>query len=84
MAFLYFDYNFCVNNECKAKIIRKLKYYNGKSRKKRLKNLISHFGILNNLLEALIKDPKVNDNDKEYCKKLLSEYKIREKQISIT
>ena len=84
LAFLYFDYNFCVNNECKAKIIRKLKYYNGKSRKKRLKNLISHFGILNNLLEALIKDPKVNDNDKEYCKKLLSEYKIREKQISIT
>ena len=50
---------------------------------KTIKNLISYFGILNNLLEALIKDTKIVDDDKEYFKKLLSENKIREIQNNI-
>ena len=81
ISFLYFDYNFCRRSSCKARIIRKLRYYNEKSNKIRIKNFISHFDILNNLLKTLIDDPEIKEHDKEYCKHLLDESKIREKQL---
>ena len=79
IAFLYYDYNFCVDRSCKNKIIDKLRYYNEIDTKNQLKNFIDHFEILNNLLEALIKDSDISKEDRLYCKKLLYESIIREK-----
>ena len=81
VSFLYFDYNFCHRSSCISRIVKKLRYYNEKSKKIQIKNLISHFGILNNLLKYLIKNPKINSRDKTYCKQLLNESKIREKKL---
>ena len=81
VSFLYFDYNFCAHSSCKENIIKKLRYYNEKSRKISINNFISHFEILNNLLEVLIKDPEVKEQDREYCKYLLYESIIREKNL---
>ena len=47
----------------------------------KLKYMIEKFEILNNLLEALIKDPEVNSEDKKYLKMLLKESKEREKKV---
>ena len=38
--------------------------------------------MLNNLLEALIKDPDISEQNKTFCKKLLEESKMREKRIN--
>jgi len=82
VSFLYFDYNFCSNSLCKRVIIKKLREYNEKSSKLQIKYFLSHFETLNNLLEALIKDSEVNYHDKEFCKKLLYESIMREKQVN--
>ena len=81
ISFLYFDYNFCVDSLCKAFIIRKLKNYNEEDKVIQIKNLRYHFEVLNNLLEALIKDKDIIEEEKKYCKKLLYQSKIREKAI---
>ena len=65
IAFLYFDYNFCEEKICKTQIIKKLKKYNETDKKKQLKNIISNFEVLNNLLKALIKDPILNEEEKK-------------------
>jgi len=82
VSFLYFDYNFCVDRKCKAIIIRNLKYYNEENSEAQLKNFRSHFGVLNDLLKALINDKDINKEDRKYCKKLLHESKIREKEVN--
>ena len=81
ISFLYFDYNFCLDSLCKAHIIRNLKNYNEENKVIKIKNFLSHFEVLNNLLEALIKDNDLIEEEKKYCKKLLYESKIREKAI---
>ena len=81
IAFLYYDYNFCFDGSCKAKIIEKLRYYNQKDTKNQLKNFVDHFEVLNNLLAALIKDSEITKEDRLYCKQLLYESIIREKQV---
>ena len=81
IGFLYFDYNFCKNKACKVKIIKKLKDYNKTNKKVRLKDFISHFYILNDLLDTLINDNDLNEVDKKFCKQLLNESKFREKQV---
>ena len=79
MGFLYFDYNFCGHN--KTTIINRLKVYKEGQGNLRLQNFRSHFEVLNNLLEALIKDPDLIEDDKKYCEKLVKESKIRENEI---
>ena len=80
VGFLYFDYNFSKNNKTKlVDVIQKLREYNETHKRLQLKNFRGHFEVLNNLLEALIKDPLTSIKDRNYCKKLLNESKIREK-----
>ena len=83
VSFLYFDLNFNKSKENIVSIIKKLKNYNEIDNKKKLKNFISHFEVLNNLLEALIKDNQINEDDRKFCKKLLNESKIREKLLKV-
>ena len=83
VAFLYFDLNFYNYSETKDSIIKTLKNYNETDTKKQLKNFRSHFEVLNNLLETLIKDPEVIEKDKKFCEKLLLESKIREKKMKV-
>ena len=66
ISFLYFDYNFCIDSLCKAHIIRNLKNYNEENKVVQIKNLLSHFEVLNNLLEALIKDNDIIEEEKNY------------------
>ena len=82
VAFLYFDYNFCDDKVCKQSIINKLRNYNEIDSIIQLKNFRSHFEVLNNLLNALIKDRDIKDEDRKYCKNLLFESKIREKLVN--
>ena len=82
IGFLYFDYNFCNESKCKSFIIKKLRDYNEKDPKLQLKNLRSHFNVLNNLLEVLINDTDVIDEDRKYCQKLLYESKFRENEFN--
>ena len=81
IGFLYYNYNFSPKNEAINKIMKKLKRYNGDAGTIKLKYMIEKFEILNNLLEALIKDPEVNSEDKKYLKMLLKESKEREKIV---
>ena len=81
IGFLYYNYNFSPKNEAINKIMKKLKRYNGDAGTIKLKYMIEKFEILNNLLEALIKDPEVNSEDKKYLKMLLKESKEREKKV---
>lgn len=81
IGFLYFDYNFCKKKECKVKIIKRLKDFNETNKKAQLKDFISHFEILNELLDTLIKDNDLNEADKKFCKKLLNESNTREKKL---
>ena len=83
IAFLYYDLNFCKGKESKDSIIKKLRNYNGTDSKKSLNNFRSHFEILNNLLEALIKDHELKETDRKFCLKLLNESKYREKNVNI-
>ena len=83
VGFLCFQHCFSGNNKAaKALIIDKLKKYNETHKNLRLQNFRSHFEVLNNLLEALIKDPDISEQNKTFCKKLLDESKIREKRIN--
>ena len=84
VSFLYFDLNFHKDNKSKVAIIKKLRKYNEDNSKKKLKNFRSHFEVLNNLLEVLIKDPELNEIDRQFCVKLLKESKIREKLSNVT
>ena len=59
-----------------------MKRYNGNDNKIQLKNFRSHFEVLNNLLEALIKDIDLKEEDKKYLQKLLNESKIRESEVN--
>ena len=81
VGFLYFNYNFYANDKTIKWIVTKLRYYNGNDNQRNLKNFLSHFEVLNNLLEALIKDTKISYADKKYCEKLLNESKNREKML---
>ena len=81
VGFLYYNYNFYKNKESKVDIINKLRKYDKTHKRIKLKNFRAHFEVLNNLLEALIKDPEVTSEDKKYCEQLLKESKIREKNI---
>ena len=84
VGFLYYNYNFCGNDKgCKIKIINKLREYDESNNRFRLYNFKAHFEVLNNLLEALIKDPDVPEPEKKYCEKLLNDSIKREKEMNI-
>ena len=59
-----------------------MKEYNETHHDLRLQNFKAHFEVLNELLEALIKDNDFNDETRNYCAKLLNESKIREKEVN--
>ena len=83
VGFLYFHYNFYGKNQTvKDFIINKLKDYNETHYDLRLQNFRSHFEVLNNLLEALSKDPEMSLENRTYCQKLLDESKLREKEVN--
>ena len=82
ISFLYFDYNFCKDSPCRSSIINNLRSWNTSNQIIQINNFRSHFEVLNNLLEALIKDHDLRENEREYCKILLNESKIREKEVN--
>ena len=82
VGFLYYDYNFLERNNSKDYIIKKLKQYNETDPILQLKNFRAHFEVLNNLLNALIKDPELSRRKRNYCKQLLHESIIREKNFT--
>ena len=84
VGFLYFDYNFCENYECKNAIIKKLREYNESDTRLQLKNFRDNFEMLNIFLSVLIKDPDITVENRDYCQKLLYESKIREKDLKKT
>ena len=73
-----FKYRFAENNESKYDIIKKLKEYNETHHDLRLQNFKAHFEVLNELLEALMKDKDLSEEIRDYCSKLLNESIIRE------
>ena len=81
VGFLYYDYNFGLKNESIPFIVQKLQDYNERDNRLKLCNFRAHFEVLNNLLEALIKDPEVPEVNRTYCQKLLEESKNREKEV---
>ena len=82
VGFLSFKYTFAENKNDKYSIIQKLKEYNETHHDLRLQNFKTHFEVLNELLEALIKDNDFNEETRNYCAKLLNESKIREKEVN--
>ena len=83
VGFLYFHYNFYGKNQTvKSYIIKKLKDYNETHPDIRLQNFRTHFEVLNNLLEALIKDPDLIEDDRIFCRKLLNESINREIEVN--
>ena len=82
VGFLSFKYSFANNKEIKYSIIKKLKEYNETNHRLRLQNFREHFEVLNELLEALIKDNDISLQNITYCQKLLNESKIREKEVN--
>ena len=82
VGFLCFEHCFSGKNKtAKALIIKKLKEYNETHKDLRLQNFRAHFEVLNDLLKALIKDPLLSKKNKKFCKKLLNESLIREKEV---
>ena len=67
--------------ENKYSIIKKLKDYNEVLYDLNLQNFIAHFEVLNNLLEALIKDKDIDEDNRDFCEQLLTKKKKREKDI---
>ena len=59
-----------------------MKEYNETHHDLRLQNFREHFEVLNELLEALIKDNDISLQNITYCQKLLNESKIREKEVN--
>ena len=83
VGFLCFNHYFSGHDmKEKAAVINKLKDYNETHKNLRLQNFRNHFEVLNGLLEALIKDPDLTEQNKTYCKQLLDESKIREKEVN--
>ena len=82
VGFLSFKYNFAKNKETKHSIIKTLRRYNSTHRYLRLQNFREHFEVLNELLETLIKDRDLSKKKRNFCKNLLKESKIREKEIN--
>ena len=82
VGFLYYDYNFLERNNSKDYIIKKLKQYNETDPILQLKNFRAHFEVLNNLLNVLIQDPELSKRKRNYCKQLLHESIIREKNFT--
>ena len=82
VGFLSFKYRFTENNKSKYDIIKKLKEYNETHHDLRLQNFRAHFEVLNELLEALMKDKDLSVEIRDYCSKLLNESTIREKEIN--
>jgi glycosyltransferase involved in cell wall biosynthesis len=82
VGFLYFEYNFHEHKNSYQYIIDKLKKYNETDPILQLQNFRANFEVLNNLLNALIKDPELNNDQRTYCQKLLVEAKIREKNFT--
>ena len=82
VGFLCFNHYFSGHDKkAKALIINKLQDYNETHKNLRLQNFRNHFEVLNNLLEALIKDPDLPEQNITYCKQLLEESKIREIEV---
>ena len=79
VGFLYYHYYLSPKNI--PNIIEKLRTYDKTYKRFQLKDMREHFEVLNNLLEALIKDSAVNRNDKKYLIQLLKESKDREEEI---
>ncbi len=77
------SFQYCLNEgkENKYSIIKKLKDYNEVLYDLNLQNFIAHFEVLNNLLEALIKDKDIDEDNRDFCDQLLKESKKREKDI---
>ena len=82
VGFLYYDYNFLERNNTKTYIINKLRKYNESDPVLQLKNFRAHFEVLNNLLNALVKDPELSKSKRNYCMQLLNESKLREKEFA--
>ena len=82
VGFLYFEYNFLERKDSKNYIIDTLKKYNETHPVLQLKNFRAHFEVLNNLLDALIKDPELSVTQRNYCMQLLDESKLREKKFT--
>ena len=59
-----------------------MKKYNKTHHDLRLQNFIAHFEVLNELLEALMKDNELSEEIRIYCSKLLNESIIRENEIN--
>ena len=59
-----------------------MKEYNETHHDLRLQNFKAHFEVLNELLEALMKDKDLSKEIRDYCSKLLNESKIRENEIN--
>ena len=79
LGFLYFYYNFEPERGNKASIVEKIRYYNKTDNNDiQLYFVKTRRETLNDLLNLLINDPYVNENDKDFLKKLLEESKQRE------
>ena len=78
---LSFQYCLTEGKENKYTIIKKLRDYNEVLYDLNLQNFIAHFEVLNNLLEALIKDKDIDEDNRDFCEQLLKESKKREKDI---
>ena len=59
-----------------------MKEYNETHHDLRLQNFRANFEVLNELLEALMKDKDLSEEIRDYCSKLLNESIIRENEIS--
>ena len=78
VGFLYYDYTFKPKNESIPVIMEKLRDYNESHASLRLQNFREHFEVLNNLLEALVKDDYIIGENKTFVEGLLKESKQRE------
>ena len=83
VGFLCFDHHFSGHNITeKQSVLKKLKEYNETHHNLRLQNFRTHFEVLNNFLESLIKDSDLSEENRTYCKMLLKESIEREKKLN--
>ena len=81
VGFLYYNYNFAPKTSNKTNIVNSLRKFNIRYKRLSLKNIIGKFEILDDFLEALIKDPGITYNDKKFLKQLLTESKERQQNL---
>ena len=81
VGFLYYNYNFAPKTSNKSNIVNSLRKFNIRYKRLSLKNIIGKFEILDDFLEALIKDPGITYNDKKFLKQLLTESKERQQNL---